>query len=217
MPKSLHTLLALAFISLPFLFLAFIWDTLPETVPVHFDDNFKADRFAPKSELWVTTGILQGISLMLFVLLSNLKHVDPKHLKGVTNLQVFEHVSLGLTLFMAILNVFIIYTAYNSFQSYLIFMLLGTLFAWLGFMFTRMTPNYFIGIRLPWTLDSDINWRKTHKLGGKIWIIGGLTMALGSLIIQNDAFFPIFMTILAVMIGIPTVYSYRLFKKGNPE
>ena len=217
MPKSLHTLLALAFITLPFLFLGFIWEQLPDSVPVHFDDNFKADRFAPKSELWITTGILQGISLMLFVLLSNLKHVDPKHLKGGSNPQVFENVSLGLALFMALLNTFIIYSAYNAAQTHLVFVLIGALFAWLGFMFTRVIPNYFIGIRLPWTLENDVNWRKTHQLGGKIWLVGGIAIAIGSIIIQNDIFFPVFMTLLTVMILIPVFYSYRLFKQGNPE
>lgn len=217
MSKSTNHIVALVFISLPFIYLATIWNMLPETVPVHFDSNMQADRFAPKSELWVTTGILQGISLLLYVLLSNLKHVDPKHLKGVSSPRTIENMALGLALFMSILNVFILYTAYNSFQSYLIFVLIGALFAWLGFMFRRITPNYFIGIRLPWTLENDVNWHKTHQLGGKVWLIGGMLMIAGSLIIPGEAFFPVFMSLLAIMILIPSVYSYRLFKKGNPE
>ena len=217
MSKSTNHIVALVFISLPFIYLATIWNMLPETVPVHFDSNMQADRFAPKSELWVTTGILQGISLLLYVLLSNLKHVDPKHLKGVSSPRTIENMALGLALFMSILNVFILYTAYNSFQSYLIFVLIGALFAWLGFMFRRITPNYFIGIRLPWTLENDVNWHKTHQLGGKVWLIGGILMAVGSLVVSGEVFFPIFITLLAMMIIIPIVYSYRLFKKGNPE
>ena len=44
--------------------------------------------------------------------------------------------------------------------------LTGLLFMFIGNLMYSIKPNYFAGIRLPWTLSSDDNWRATHKVGG---------------------------------------------------
>jgi uncharacterized membrane protein len=79
----------------------------------------------------------------------------------------------------------------------------------LGNLLPKMKQTYTMGIKLPWTLNNEENWNKTHRFAGKLWVAGGvITMAtafLGS--------FWIFIGILAVMCIIPTIYSYRLFKK----
>jgi len=116
---------------------------------------------------------------------------------------------------MSVLALFIIYTAKN--QSFAnpnyILLLCGVLFILLGNYFKTIKANYFIGIRTPWTLENESVWKETHKLGGKIWFAGGLLVILSSLIFDERTNFIIFMTIIAVMVLVPVVYSYLLFKK----
>jgi uncharacterized membrane protein len=95
--------------------------------------------------------------------------------------------------------------------------LIGLLFAVIGNYMNNIKPNYFAGLRLPWTLSSDHNWRKAHQLAGKLWFWGGLSAAILSLIIPSPFSIIIFFTILIFLILIPVIYSYRIFKSEIRE
>lgn len=53
---------------------------------------------------------------------------------------------------------------------------------------------------------------KTHELGGKLWFVGGLLMAM-TFVLPNTLQFYAFMGITAVITIVPIVYSYLEFKK----
>jgi len=92
--------------------------------------------------------------------------------------------------------------------------LIGILFALLGNYFQAVRPNYFIGIRTPWTLESEIVWKKTHRMAGRIWMAGGILLALISFLISNNTAIAIVMGgFLSVMVIVPLVYSYTEFQK----
>ena len=67
-----------------------------------------------------------------------------------------------------------------------------------------------MGIKLPWTLNSEDNWKKTHRLAGFVWVIGGVITIV-------SAFLPVgrwlFMAVLAGIILIPVAYSYLYYRK----
>ena len=54
----------------------------------------------------------------------------------------------------------------------------GLLLCLIGNYMHTIKPNYFAGLRLPWTLNNEDNWRKTHLLAGKLWFVGGLVIAI---------------------------------------
>jgi uncharacterized membrane protein len=74
-------------------------------------------------------------------------------------------------------------------------------------------PNYFIGLRLPWTLEDDANWKATHQLAAKLWIPGGLAIAVAGFSLPFFSAFITTMIITAIIVIIPTVFSYRFFRK----
>ena len=76
-----------------------------------------------------------------------------------------------------------------------------------------MKPNYFAGFRLPWTLENAENWKKTHQLSGKLWFAGGLLIAVTCLFLPSLPAMIVFFAVMMVLVVIPCVYSYRLFKK----
>ena len=69
--------------------------------------------------------------------------------------------------------------------------------------------NGYIGIKLPWTYSSDENWRRTHRLGGFVWVVVGLLM-LGNILLGSEVL--LIGSILAAVL-VPGVYSYRLYRK----
>ncbi|MDA6215520.1 SdpI family protein, partial [Escherichia coli] len=60
--------------------------------------------------------------------------------------------------------------------------LIGVFFIVLGNYMPKLQQNYTIGIKLPWTLNSEENWNRTHRLGGKLYIVMGIAMILMSFI-----------------------------------
>jgi len=118
-------------------------------------------------------------------------------------------------LFMSALALFILYSTKQAEMSspFGIISLVGLLFAVLGWYFSRLKPNYFIGIRTPWTLESEEVWKRTHKASGPVWIIGGILMAIAPLIIESaSAYIVIGITLLLTIYSVG--YSWWAFK--NP-
>jgi hypothetical protein len=83
----------------------------------------------------------------------------------------------------------------------------------LGNYFKVIKQNYFLGIKTPWTLESEEVWKLTHILAGKLWIVGGLLIVIFSLVIPEDINFYLFITITSIITIVPIVYSYLIFKK----
>jgi uncharacterized membrane protein len=86
----------------------------------------------------------------------------------------------------------------------------------LGNYFQTVRPNYFIGIRTPWTLENEQLWKKTHRMGGKLWVAGGVLIAVISIFINNNTALAItFGAILSIMVIVPVVYSYIEYLKAK--
>jgi len=120
--------------------------------------------------------------------------------------------------FFSILSTYILYTslAGKISNTPILFGFIGGLFAVLGNYFKDIKPNYYIGIRTPWTLENERVWYNTHKLGSKVWVIGGLGLLLGSVLISNEkVFLPIFIVTLLIIVFIPIIYSYIDYKRGK--
>lgn len=217
MKKNLTNWIAVFISLLPLGYLAAIWNTLPQVVPVHFNGEMKADRMGDKSELWLVTGMMAGISILIYFLINNIHRIDPKR-RGMPQSETFNKLSFGLVVFLAALNFIIISSAKGHLVlQNLLFPLMGLLFAFLGNYMNNIKPNYFAGFRLPWTLSDDENWRKTHHLAGKIWFAGGMLFAVVSLFLPTSIVLPVFIILTVILSLIPAVYSYRLFKKQTPS
>ena len=194
---------------LPFTYLAYIWNRLPEKVPMHWNGAGEIDRYGDKKELVAVLCMLVGITYFVFLIIP---YVDPKQkLQNMGNkLNIMRMI---LTLFMSALALFILYSVQQkSSNPGFVFAIIGLLFAFLGNYFKTIKPNYFIGIKTPWTLENEEVWKKTHIMGGKLWFVGGLLMAL-TFLLPNEMQLYNFLGITAVISIVPIVYSYFEFKK----
>src|SRR5579875_1686703 len=158
--KRLFFFIVLVIAFLPLVYLAVVWQQIPQQVPLHFNARFLPDRTGNKSELWVPAGILAGVSVLLYLLLRNIQLLDPKR-RGKPVSGVYTKLAFVMVLFMAALNFVIIISAIKggSVLQHLLFPLLGLLFVFVGNYMNNIKPNYFAGYRLPWTLSDDNNWK----------------------------------------------------------
>ena len=202
---------------IPSVYLAFIWPSLPEKVAMHFDLKGNADRYGNKTELWIMVGILSLMSVGLYFLLSNIYKIDPKKY-AAENKDRLQRMGFAVAVFIAALTCFIIYsTSKESMETGMryVFAGVGLLLCLMGNYMHTIKPNYFAGLRLPWTLNNEDNWRKTHLLAGKLWFVGGLVIAILCLLLPDTVAIITFFIIIAVLIIVPVIYSYRLFKKNK--
>jgi uncharacterized membrane protein len=198
---------------LPFVYLAYVWGKLSEQVPLQWGFEGQVTRVGSKMELLFCVILLPLIILLIFWFVPK---IDPKRkIKKMGN--KYQTLRLSLVAFMSLLSLNIIYAASNqiNFASPNIILLIGILYIILGNYFKIIRPNYFIGIRTPWTLEKE-----THKLGGKMWFIGGAILILTGLLLEyrfHQLSFMIFLIVTGIICIVPVLYSYMLFRRGEDE
>ena len=215
--SMIHWLVILLALS-PLLYLAIIWRSIPGIVPVHYDIHLKPDRMDSKNSLWIAAASISAISIFIYLLLLNVRKFDPK-LRRIPPSATFTRLATGVAVFTTAMNFLILSSANNNIRlmDRAMWPLVGLMFAFIGNYMNNIKPNYFAGLRLPWTLSSDDNWRRTHQMASKLWFWGGLSAAILSLIIPSPFSIIVFFVIMSVLVIIPIVYSYRIFKNEFRE
>ncbi|MBK7696319.1 MAG: SdpI family protein [Saprospiraceae bacterium] len=212
MNKLTKEILLILISLLPYIYLAYIWDQLPERVATHFNIEGKADGWSSRRTLLYLPAIL-GLGIYFLMLI--IPAIDPK--KKIQEMgDNFFSIRLLIAVFMAALNVVILNAAKEGGMenANILLVLMGALFAGLGNYMQTVRPNYFVGIRTPWTLESESVWKLTHRLASKVWMAGGILIVFLSLLLQDSKLvFIIFFVLVSVMVIVPVVYSYLLLKK----
>lgn len=183
-----------------------LWQQLPEQVPTHWNINGEVDGWLSKPfAVFALPAILAAFHWLCVVITS----VDPK--KKNHSDKMISLVFWIIPLLSVVLNVLTYATALGKqIQVDLVMpMVLGVLFVIIGNYMPKCKHNYTIGIKISWTLNSEENWNKTHRLAGWVWTIGGLLMIPTAFI-----GFWVCLPISLVMLLVPTIYSYSLYKKG---
>ena len=218
--KIIQLVLIILISLLPVLYLALKWQEIPAIVPMHFNSAFEPDSFGDKSSLFYSILGLSCLSVFMYLLLTNISKIDPKRY-GYVKSTVFSILGTGLSLFLTALNFVIIATciSQHTAMKQALIPLLGLLFVFLGVVMPSLKPNYFAGIRLPWTLSSNYNWHQTHKLAGWAWAISGILMVILSLLLPLSVGVYVLMSFMPILVGVPVVYSFLLFRKemANPD
>lgn len=195
---------------IPAIYLLSVWNDLPSQVPMHYDVSGQVDRYGSKMELLAFSA---GVPLGVYLLFLVIPMIDPKgKIKAMGN--KFFQLKLVILIALSAISFYSIYSSLPGaeFKPSLLFVILGLLFAFLGNYFQSVRPNYFIGIRTPWTLENETVWRDTHRLGGRIWTVGGLIIAVTGLFIEPAQFLYFFTGIIAIMVLVPVIYSFTRFK-----
>ena len=196
---------------LPFMISMYFWDQLPEQVPTHFNMKGEADGWGPK---WINAYLIPLIGVGNYLLILLLPIIDPKKKiqndqKSISKIRVF------ISLFMVgLYGVIMVTTLGYSFNlGAYITTGVGLIIMVLGNYMNSIKPNYFVGVRTPWTLESPEVWKSTHRFTSKLWTFAGAGMiVLGFIPFFNES--PIFITTYVLIIAIPPIaYSYILFKK----
>lgn len=192
---------------LPIILGAALYNKLPDTVVTHWGFNNEPNGWSPK---WMACF---GIPLIMAAINFVLSVVTDKEDTAVrTSKTVMSIVRWTVPVLSMLLVPMMLFSALGvPFDvEKIASAIVGLLLIVIGNYLPKCRRNKYVGIRLPWTLESDENWDKTHRLGGYVWMLGGLIMAIAPWIGKPQ----ITLIVLLVIILIPTVYSFILHRRG---
>ncbi|AEM78236.1 SdpI family protein [Thermoanaerobacter wiegelii] len=190
-----------------------IFGRLPAKIPMHWNIYGQVDRFGSKIEIFILPVIITVIYLiMLFIPLIDPKRANYGKFAGAYRIIRAAVVIIFMAVYFASTYSALGYKIDMNMVGNLVipFMLIG-----FGSVMGKFYHNYFVGIRVPWTLADEEVWDKTHKFGGKVWITAGI---IGLFVFFfKGTWVTVFMFVLLITaVMVPIVYSYIIFKnKGK--
>ncbi|WP_176344487.1 SdpI family protein [Priestia aryabhattai] len=184
---------------------------LPATMPIHWGANGEADGFATKINAMILT---VGIMVLIYFIIAFVPRIDPRK----ENYKYFSKTynillnAVLLLFFFVNMSTILQGLGYNVPMSYIAPIMAGLVFIIIGNYLQRVRSNYFMGIRTPWTLSNENVWKKTHRLSGKIFFIGGLLILISAFL--PDGYKSVIMWgSIVLCVAVPYLYSYVAYKK----
>lgn len=188
-----------------------IYPSLPEDLASHWGENGQVNGYLPK--FW-GVALIPFIMIIFTVLMYYLPSFDP--LKNISKFkrdyEIFVVVILAF-FFLIHLQVLLWNIGIQISPNLIIPIAIGMLFLYIGYLLPKTKRNWFIGIRTPWTMSSDIVWEKTHAIASKLFFIVGIIAFFASIFQDFLLILIIVPIILAALITV--VISYLEFKKIN--
>lgn len=183
-----------------------LWNKLPDTMATHFGSDNTPNGWSSK------TFTVIGLPLLLLVL----------HWVSVgITLNDPKKCNIGKMMFTVVFWIIPIVSLFANGATFLyalgwkvdigliISILVGFVFILLGNYLSKNRQNYTVGIKLPWTLSSEDNWDKTHRMASKLWVVGGILLIVNGFIRNTILTF----LLLMILIVVPTAYSFFLYRK----
>jgi len=204
---------------LPAVYLAIVWTGIPQTVPMHFDLKGNVDQYGTKTDLLIMTAVLTSLNMLAYLAILNIYKIDPKKY-AAQNKERLQRIGFSVALYLAAVSAMLIYvisTNHVDVVMKFVFIAMGLLFALIGNNMYNLKPNYFAGMRLPWTLENEDNWRATHHVAGRLWFFGGFVIALLAFVLDEQ--WSVYSTFIALsfLVLIPVIYSYRYYKRSQQK
>ena len=188
-----------------------LYSRLPDQVPSHWNSAGQIDDYSSKG---FTVLFFPAITLLIYLLMTFLPLIDPLR----KNYQKFKtpyfFIRLVLIFFFALIYFYTLAAGmgYQSNITYFIIPAIALLFVVIGYALPKVKQNWFVGIRTPWTLQSDEVWQKTHQLAGKIFIAMGI-LSLLTILVASELAFKLFAGMVITGSLFPIAYSYIIYRQ----
>lgn len=179
-----------------------VFDSLPEQVPSDYNLAGEVTGTTPRA---LIVSLLPAIFLAVLLLVNGLLRISPEKYSMPNSKRAVDIILFGTGVLMFFIHVAIL-EADGDAQRFLFYFSYG-MAAFLvitGNVFGKTERNFFIGIRLPWTIASAANWRVTHRLAGKLMVVFGFALAVVNTVYVN------LWLMLALCLGpllLPVLYS----------
>jgi len=189
----------------------FYYPQLPASMPTHWSASGEPNGYS--SRLW-GAWMLPLIMASVWLILRAIPHIDPRKANYEKFSGMYDALVILILAFMLLIHVVVLIAATGTpiRMDRIILPSVGVFMAIMGLLLPKAHPNWFVGIRTPWTLTSDLSWERTHKVGGRLFVILGLLMVVSTFLMPEIAIWILVATALAITIFL-FAYSYQVWKE----
>lgn len=208
--------MAILILLLQLIFSFYIGLSLPDNVkiPTHWNLHGQIDGWSGK---WTGILLFPGINLILILLALFFPVISPRYRNDPPRFQKILPTFISvLVFFFSLIHIYSLLIAKGTFspRSNFILVILGVLFICIGYLLPKLPANFYMGIRLPWTLSSDSVWRKAHCLGGWSFAAGGIIMMIIGFLKTITLVAQIFLVLaLVLVIAFPILGAFIYYKR----
>lgn len=187
---------------------ALAYPVLPEVVPIHWNLAGEVDRTAPK---FPGAFIMPVVLLLAAITFEAVPRISPRGFEVDAQGRGFRAIKLVTLASLLVLHAVTLAASVGLPVRISVFVpvSIGALFVVIGNYLGTLQRNFFVGIRTPWTLASDDVWFRTHRLGARMFMIGGVALMFTGFL-QPRSIMVSLVAVLAVIVLVPVVYSYRV-------
>jgi uncharacterized membrane protein len=207
--KTLILLIAIILI-VSFALSLFAYDRVPEQIISHWGANGEPNGYMQK-DLGLFLVPLIGVALaIILVIVPKLDPLKKNVQSFIKHYNMIIVVILGFLLYIHALTI-IANLGYEIDMGQALSPAFAVLMYFIGALITKTKRNYFIGIRTPWTLESDHVWEKTHEIGGRLFKASGIIALFGIILTEWAIWLIIIPVIFSAIYSV--CYSYYIYKK----
>ena len=184
-----------------------LWNQLPDPMPSHWNAAGEVDGWSSKPFAVFGLPLIMTAALWLCALGTGADPKKANHPEKVVHLVLWIIPILSIVLFTI---TYAVALGKNVRIELVMPVVMGLIFAIVGNYLPKCKQNYTIGIKIPWTLNSEENWNRTHRFAGRLWTVCGIAIILTGFF----GGFWIFFGVVLLMVLAPFIYSYALHRKG---
>lgn len=200
---------------LPLVMTLCVYSRLPEQIPGQWGFNGTV-RYDDKSSLF----FLGGIGIVITILMTVFPKIDPKKENYKNFKPQYENFIIIILLFMNAMTAIVISESFYPGRisiSNTVTILIGILFIAGGNMLPKTKRNFFVGVKLPWTISDSQTWNKTNRLMGIIMFISGIILIISAFFVSDMILFLVLIAIILFMTIVPLVMSIVWYYKRNNQ
>jgi uncharacterized membrane protein len=183
------------------------WADLPERIPIHWNFQGQPDSWGGKGTLWLLPFLFLIPALLVSALTLSSAAGGEKNRTAVNCLLI----GLGV-LFVTMHSKVVLASRFTSLHQdfSLVIAGLSVFMIFMGYSLLHSQRNAWLGIRTPWTLASEENWNRTHRLAGHCFVGAGFIMLPFFKYIHPAVFFGVLFSIIVAAI----FHSWRLHRRS---
>lgn len=193
------------------------WGAIPDDarIPIHWNLAGEVDGYAPKAIGLLAT---PALAVALTGVLAAIPAIDPRRENLARSGPAYVTITSAAILLVAGIHLAIVWAALGNTLDIarVVGIGVGVLFVVIGNFLGKTRSNWFMGIRTPWTLSSELSWTKTHRLAGRLFALVGVLAILVAVVGVPELMLAIVLGGSLVLVAVVVAYSYLVWR-DDPE
>ncbi len=203
-----------ALLAAMFIASAVAWPIVPERFPMHFDLHGKVDHWGAKADAPMPLLLLPAVGVGIYLLMVFLPRIDPGRANYDRFVTVYWVIRFVILAHLAVLHatVLLITLGYNVDIARTALLSAGILLLVVGSITGKIRPNWFVGLRTPWTLSSKLSWTHSQRAAGWTFVVLG-PLALLAAFLPGPWNIAVFIgSVILAIVGL-VIYSYLVWRR----